>query len=130
MGQIRGSCALFSLLNLLLSLLLPLPLAFLSVSLHDLFVVVGKHGVILICQWDEDVTGGEATGNGVLKRDEGRDRTQVCESNGWRVRAHAPSLTRVHGSSAGQDPPSFQQQREEAFLRSACHRWSLLSSDR
>lgn len=58
---------LFSLFNLLLSLLLPLPLTFFSVSLHDLFIIVGKHWVILVCQWDEDITGGEATGNSVLE---------------------------------------------------------------
>lgn len=69
-----GSCALFSLLDLLLPLLLPLPLALLPVALHDLLVVVGEHGVILICQWDEDVAGGEATGNGVLETGAGTGR--------------------------------------------------------
>lgn len=62
----HNNAILFSLFNLLLSLLLPLPLAFFSVSLHHLFIIVGKHWVILVCQWDENITGGETAGNGVL----------------------------------------------------------------
>lgn len=79
--RLSGSCVLFSLLNLLLSLLLPLPLTFFSVPLHDLLVIVGKHGIILICQWDEDVTGGETTGNGVLRTTQMRGkRIHNCET--------------------------------------------------
>lgn len=61
---------LFSFVNLLLSLLLPLSLPLLSVSLHHLLIIVGEHWVVLVCQRDEYVTGGESAGYGVLNNTE------------------------------------------------------------
>lgn len=57
---------LLSFINLLLSLLLSLSLPLLSVSLHHLLIIVGEHRVVLICQRDEHVAGGESAGYGVL----------------------------------------------------------------
>nr|XP_057933966.1 interleukin-15 receptor subunit alpha [Doryrhamphus excisus] len=50
-----GPCSslLFSVLYLLLSLLLPLPLSLLSVPLHHLLIVIGEHRVILVCKRDQ-----------------------------------------------------------------------------
>lgn len=62
----RSTAILFSLFDLLLPLLLPLPLSFLSVSLHHLLIVVGEHWIILVCQWDKHISRGETTRHSIL----------------------------------------------------------------